>query len=593
MKLKKIIALSSAFVLLAGTGLTIGLTIGLDEKTPPVVESGLTGSTGAKMAWSDLVTNNVVNVEDGKLNVDNAEVEKICPNDTTFTLEIPEDAGVTKIGFDAFNECMKLTSIKIASTVTEIDTDAFYNCDNLTTVSFATGSNLTTIGYGAFTYCDKLVNIQIPSSVTRIDQSAFIGCSSLETINIPSGVSTIESHVFKDCVSLSTVIIEGTVTEIEPYAFYNCSSLTTIDNIIQDANIIQNTAFTRCDKLETVNFGSSLKEIQFDAFMDCQSLKTVNFTSNSVEFGLGVFRNCINLTNITLPVNTMAISDYMFYNCEDLSSFTVGTNVTYIGYRAFMNCFKLNLNFEDVNWLYSESDNLDNLQEITFNTENSNKLIDEYADYYFTMKCNSMVINSLDKVYDSKPVDYPFITTRDGFEGVANPSLTEVEVVWYYYDLENNRVPMPDEEIPTNVGKYCVEINYPETTDYLSFTQYKDFEITPIEVDVIVNSETEFTYDGLTKTPDFSLSVNYLYPVSDYEVYYFEKNDEDTYDVLDGNESAPTEIGDYVMRIVLVGNGANNAKFDIANNIIEKDIYFSIIAAVDSGLDDPDIEGNE
>ena len=251
MKFKKLIILSLLTLVVAAAGVSLGVYIGLQDN--PSDNPGLVTSNGKKMSWSDLVTNKVVTLEDNVVKgVDNTKVTAMCPNETTFDLVIPEDSGITEIGFDAFNECVKLTSITIPSSVKYINTDAFYNCDNLTTVTFANNSNLTEIGYGAFTYCENLVNITIPSSVTRIDESAFIGCSSLTTINIPAGVSVIESHVFKDCVSLSNITVDGNITKIDPYAFYNCSSLTNIDSILNNVEIIKESAFVRCDGLTVV-----------------------------------------------------------------------------------------------------------------------------------------------------------------------------------------------------------------------------------------------------------------------------------------------------------------------------------------------------
>ena len=67
MKLKKILAISSAAILMVGAGLSIGIAIGLNNDNPPIVDSGFEASTGVKVTWDSLITNNVVNVEDLRL----------------------------------------------------------------------------------------------------------------------------------------------------------------------------------------------------------------------------------------------------------------------------------------------------------------------------------------------------------------------------------------------------------------------------------------------------------------------------------------------------------------------------------------------
>ena len=103
MKIKKIIALSAASLLVGGLGLTLGVTIGLNDL--PTETPGFVNSSGANMSWSDLITGDkpVVNVQDDTVkSIDKTELDKICPGDNTFTLEIPEEAGITEIDHDAF-----------------------------------------------------------------------------------------------------------------------------------------------------------------------------------------------------------------------------------------------------------------------------------------------------------------------------------------------------------------------------------------------------------------------------------------------------------------------------------------------------------
>ena len=122
------------------------------------------------------------------------------------TFEIPN--GVEKIGDQAFEDCLSLTSINIPESVTEIGFQAFWGCTSLT-------------------------SLVIPESVTRIGDAAFLACLSLTSINIPEGVTKIGRHAFECCSSLTSINIPKSVTEIGDKAFVGCESLSDI-NVAED-----------------------------------------------------------------------------------------------------------------------------------------------------------------------------------------------------------------------------------------------------------------------------------------------------------------------------------------------------------------------
>ena len=84
---------------------------------------------------------------------------------------------VTGIGYGAFENCIRLTSITIPNSVTSIGELAFNNCIALTSITIP--NSVTSIGVGAFYGCTGLTSITIPDSVTSIDQGAFEDCSGL------------------------------------------------------------------------------------------------------------------------------------------------------------------------------------------------------------------------------------------------------------------------------------------------------------------------------------------------------------------------------------------------------------------------------
>ena len=90
---------------------------------------------------------------------------------------------VTRIGINAFNQCMSLTNVMIPNSVMSIGEHAFSNC--------------------------MLKSITIPDSVTSIENSAFYGCNSLISVTIGNGVTSIGQEAFSSCYILTDVTFSG------------------------------------------------------------------------------------------------------------------------------------------------------------------------------------------------------------------------------------------------------------------------------------------------------------------------------------------------------------------------------------------------
>ena len=95
---------------------------------------------------------------------------------------IPNNLGITAIGYQAFIDCKTLTSVEIPQGVTRIEGSAFNSCSNLTSVKLPNG--LVSIGEKAFLGCSRLTAIDIPQSVKIIGQWAFFQCTSLRDVTV-------------------------------------------------------------------------------------------------------------------------------------------------------------------------------------------------------------------------------------------------------------------------------------------------------------------------------------------------------------------------------------------------------------------------
>jgi len=129
---------------------------------------------------------------------------------------------VDSIGNNAFNGCLSLTAITIASSVTSIGNYAFSSCLGLAAIAIP--SSVTAIGNGAFFACANLKSIPIPSSLTALGSYVFANCTTLVSITIPSSITSIGNEAFENCTGLADIYAYPTTPvglAYSSYAFYN------------------------------------------------------------------------------------------------------------------------------------------------------------------------------------------------------------------------------------------------------------------------------------------------------------------------------------------------------------------------------------
>ena len=136
-----------------------------------------------------------INFASATANPTNYSNNLIIDGKTITSINIP--SSVAKIGDYAFVNNDAITEITIASELTEIGERAFSGCDNVTTLTASTLAlsdinirKVTTlvinggesIPQSIFQNCTKLESVTISTSITEIKNSAFSGCTSLTTI---------------------------------------------------------------------------------------------------------------------------------------------------------------------------------------------------------------------------------------------------------------------------------------------------------------------------------------------------------------------------------------------------------------------------
>ena len=225
--------------------------------------------------------------------------------------------------------------------VPEIGWDAFHNCEKLTSVTIP--GSVESIGYRAFSGCTKLTSVSIPGNVKNIDLMAFEGCTSLKSVSFSEGVSRIDWGAFRDCTSLTSVKIPGSVVMIGDEAFKGCTSLTSV-SIAEGAISIDSGAFYGCTSLTSVSIPGSITSIGKRAFSKCTSLNEIQYggTKNLWLFELAGFssvpRNIVihctdgdakpvsrKITEIVIPGDVKGIS------CDAFKGYRMLTSVGYAG----------------------------------------------------------------------------------------------------------------------------------------------------------------------------------------------------------------------------------------------------------------------
>lgn len=159
----------------------------------------------------------------------------VCAGDVQYTGNVTIPATVTNGGTtynvrivedNAFNGCIRLTSVYIPSSVKKIGSYAFQDCRMLTSVTLSNG--LKSIDYYAFSGCTNLTKIVLPNSITDLGSDLFQECTALTEVTLPNSMTYLPGDLFRGCSSLASVSIPSSVTELGGDCFYECTSLSSI-----------------------------------------------------------------------------------------------------------------------------------------------------------------------------------------------------------------------------------------------------------------------------------------------------------------------------------------------------------------------------
>ena len=287
-----------------------------------------------------IVTNSQMKPTGSTLGANSYKGAIIIPETIEFNLQ---EFKVVAIQDYAFYGSEDLTTVSIPKTVTSIGYMAFYNCQKLSSINVAYDNQNYFTSNGALLdkdktqlYCcpaGKEGSYNVPSTVTAIADDAFAYCGKITNVNLPEGLLSIGNSAFYRCTSLASINLPSTLNTIGENAFFKNESLSSSITIPSGVMTINNYTFKDCNKLSNVVLSEGLININTSAFQNCTSLKSISLPNSLAVIGTFAFSNS-GLTSIAIPDNVTEIAAASFAECK-LTSITLPSELTKINNRAF------------------------------------------------------------------------------------------------------------------------------------------------------------------------------------------------------------------------------------------------------------------
>ncbi len=287
-----------------------------------------------------------------------------------------------KIGYAAFFNCEKLTSIEIPgfSDIKEIGGYAFSEC------AFNDFSTLIPEKIGAYAFYNNALQTMDLSSLTELGEEAFVKSKITGGVNL-SNLKSIPRYAFY-CTGISGIILGNMLESIGDNAF-NSTKLSEVklpESLIslgEDAFnftpylndalksqgyengvfylekfaykikkdeiptkvVIKDGTVGICGKLfynsnldsYTVTLPSSIKTIGAEAFCSTK-IEEINLPEGLVKIGGGAFASCKGLKYINLPQSLEYLGDGAFSGCSKLTEISLGSNIKGLSDGTFGDC---------------------------------------------------------------------------------------------------------------------------------------------------------------------------------------------------------------------------------------------------------------
>ncbi len=211
--------------------------------------------------------------------------------------------------FDGNNE---LQNVTIGSGVKYIGGYAFRNCgtsDDVTELKVDMGVNVDSLATCAFQNCKKLQTINLPSTLEVIESNAFENCG-LTSLSIPASVKRVGYYAFLNCNALTSVRIEESTEPLEFVTGYNRSFGSAAKEVFMGRNVNRTGDYTNerlFNNLSKLTIGSQVTEIGSNMFNGNNELTAVTVAwKQPIGINANVFNNTTYQTaTLFVPGGTM------------------------------------------------------------------------------------------------------------------------------------------------------------------------------------------------------------------------------------------------------------------------------------------------
>lgn len=180
-------------------------------------------------------------------------------------------------------------------------------------------------------------------------ESYFEKSSPFKTMNIKSilfekGVTNAGNNAFSG-IELETLDLSDSIEVIENGAFTNCEKLTEIKNI-DNLRIIENFAFMGCVSLKKLNLPETLETVGFEILYGTESLEELTIAENNPYLiceNFTVYSKdkktlylCVDrdIQKYVSPDTLQTVMPYAFFYCLELKEVVFGESVNHIRYLA-------------------------------------------------------------------------------------------------------------------------------------------------------------------------------------------------------------------------------------------------------------------
>lgn len=304
--------------------------------------------------------------------------------DSMLVLELT--SGLKRVGAFAFSECFSLRTLDLPDTVERIYRSAF---TGTALQELVIPGNVQEIGDNAFNGCIRLSSLTLSEGIRVIEEMTFSNCSDLTEVLIPASVERLGDGVFADCLAMTQIAVapESEHFAVQDDILYSKDMSVLLHypagkeeqefTLPEEVRKIAGLAFASNYFLSEVTLGDHLEEVGSYAFARCSCLTYMFLPPQTTRLGVAPLHDCTMLLEIevdpsnpcyssidgvlynkeqtqliqypagicaesySVPDTVQEIAEYACYDAQDLEVLKISAGVRKIGDMAFAFCDKL------------------------------------------------------------------------------------------------------------------------------------------------------------------------------------------------------------------------------------------------------------